>query len=91
MGLTIDVGDPRAAVMTGGGLTAGTFMGPDASVANGAQTIASIFDREGTPLVRFVRGTSGTTNIVVKDSDGVDWFITVATNGTLSASATVVV
>jgi hypothetical protein len=74
----------------GGGLTAGFFQGVDADSTNGAQTIASTFDREGTVLHKLVRGTSGTTNIVVVDSAGVPWFVSVATNGTLSASASVV-
>lgn len=90
MAVEISQGDPRAAYITGAGLTAGSFMGPDADATNGAQNIAAIFDREGTPLLRVVRGTSGTTNLVLKDSDGVDWFVSVSTGGVLSASATVV-
>lgn len=92
MAVTVDTGDTRAAyIMGAGGITQGFFQGPDADSTNGAQTIFSIFDREGTPLLRIVRGTSGTTNIVVKNSDGEDCFISVAADQTtLSSSATVV-
>lgn len=90
MALTVDVGDTRAAFLTGGAVTWQQPSGPDADSTNGAQTIGVLADREGNPLVRFVRGTSGTTNIVVVDSDGVPWFISVSTGGVLSASATVV-
>jgi len=69
MGLTISTGDARAAVITGGAMTWGNFWGVDASVANGAQTIAAIFDRESTTLHSVVRGTSGTANIAVAVSD----------------------
>jgi len=92
MGLTISTGDARAAVITGGAMTWGNFWGVDASVANGAQTIAAIFDRESTTLQRLVRGTSGTTNIVPVNVDAEDCFISVAANQTsLSSSDTVVV
>lgn len=90
MGLTIDTGDPRAAIIMGQGLTASFFSGPDADATNGAQQIWAIFDREGTPLVRAVRGTAGTTNLVVKDQLGADCFINVQSGTTLTASATVV-
>ncbi len=90
MGLTISTGDARAAYIMGGGITASYFSGFDADVTNGAQQIWAIFDREGTPLIRGVRGTSGTTNIVVKDQLGADCFINVQSGTTLTASATVV-
>lgn len=90
MGLTISNGDPRAAQMTGLGGTSAFVSGPDANSTNGAQQVAAIFDRESTALVRFVRGTAGTTNIVVKDADGVDWYIAVNTSGTISANAAAV-
>lgn len=92
MALTISSNDPRAALITGGAMTWGNFWGVDASVANGAQTIAAIFDRESTTLQRFVRGTSGTTNIVPVNVDAEDCFISVAADQTtLTSSATVVV
>lgn len=69
MGLTISAGDPRATQITDGRMTWGNFWGVDASVANGAQAIASIFDRESTAVVGFVRGTSGTANVAVAVSD----------------------
>lgn len=90
MGLTISNGDPRAAIITGAGLTAGFFSGMDADATNGAQTIASVFDREGTTLFRIVRGTGGTTNLVLKDDAGVDWFVVVSAAGVLSANAAAV-
>lgn len=91
MAVTISTGDARAAFITGGGLTQGFFQGVDADSTNGAQTIWSLFDREGTPLARLVRGTSGTTNLVLKNSDGEDCFVSVAADQTtLSSSATVV-
>jgi hypothetical protein len=92
MGLTIDTQDTRAALITGGAMTWGSFWGVDASVANGAQTIAAIFDREAKPLQQFVRGTSGTTNIVPTNVDGENCYISVAAyHTTLTSSATVVV
>lgn len=69
MGLTIVSNDPRAAAITDGRMTWGNFWGVDASVANGAQAIASIFDRESTTLFGVTRGTSGTANVVVALSD----------------------
>jgi len=95
MGLTISgnpASDTRAAIITGGAMTFGSFWGDDASVANGAQTIVAFFDRESTTLQRLVRGTSGTTNIVPVNVDAEDCFISVASNQTsLSSSTTVVV
>ena len=90
MGLTISAGDTRATYITGLGLTFGQMSGVDADSTNGAQNIAAFFDRESTPLVRFVRGTAGTTNLVVKDQLGADCFINVQSGTTLTASATVV-
>lgn len=90
MALEISTTDTRAAFLTGGAVTWQQPSGPDADATNGAQTIGVLADREGTPVVRFVRGTAGTVNIVIPDSDGVDWFISVSTGGVLSASATVV-
>lgn len=92
MGLTVSTGDARAAYLMGGGCTQHNAWGVDASVANGAQTEHVFADREGTPLLRIVRGTSGTTNLVVKNADAEDCFISVAADQTtLSSSATVVV
>ncbi len=89
MGLTISTGDPRAAFITGGGITNSYFSGFDADSTNGAQTIAAMFDREATPIFRIVRGTSGTTNLVVKNDQAEDCFITVASDQTtLTSSAT---
>lgn len=91
MGLTVSTGDARAAIITGGAMTWGSFWGVDADSSNGAQTIAAFFDREAAPLQRFVRGTSGTTNIVPVNSQAEDCFISVAADQTtLSSSATVV-
>lgn len=69
MGLTIVSNDPRAAAITDGRMTWGNFWGVDASVANGAQAIASIFDREATAAFGVVRGTSGTGNVAVPVTD----------------------
>jgi hypothetical protein len=72
MGLTISgnpAADTRATVITGGAMTWGSFWGVDASVANGAQVIAAMFDRESTTLFQAVRGTSGTANLGVAVSD----------------------
>lgn len=92
MGLTISTGDARAAKITGAGMTWGDFWGVDASVANGAQPIASFFDREGSAALRLLRGTSGSVNIVPANVDAEECFITVAADQTtLSSSATVVV
>lgn len=92
MGLTVSAGDPRATAITDGRMTWGNFWGVDASVANGAQAIASIFDRESTTLQTFIRGTSGTTNIVPVNVDGENCYITVAADQTtLTSSGTVVV
>lgn len=92
MGLTIAAGDTRAAQITGGAMTWGNFWGVDASVAAGAQPIASFFDRESASVLRLVRGTSGTTNVVATNSDAEDCFINVAADQTtLTSSATVVV
>lgn len=92
MGFTISTGDARAVAITGGAMTWGSFWGVDASVANGAQPIAAFFDREATSVMRLVRGTSGTTNLVETNVDAEDCFITVAADQTtLTSSATVVV
>ena len=94
MGLTISSGagsDPRAAQITGGGMTFGDFWGVDASVANGAQPVALFFDREGTAL-RVIRGTSGSTNLAVATVSTNVGFATADTAGTTwSVAAAVVV
>lgn len=93
MGLSIfgnPAADTRATFITGIGGTRSSFDGPPADATNGAQTIDSLFDRSGAPVMRIVRGTAGTTNIVVKDQLGADCFIQVQSGTTLTASATVV-
>jgi hypothetical protein len=91
MGFTITSTDTRAAQITGGGMTFGDFWGVDASAANGAQPVAQFFDREGTSVLRLIRGTSGTTNIVATNVDAEDCFISVAANQTSLTSAVAVV
>lgn len=90
MGLTISTNDTRAAFLTGGGATFIDSWGVDASVANGAQNEYTFCDREGLPLARLVRGTSGTTNLVMIDQLGAAAFVNVQSGTTLTASATVV-
>jgi hypothetical protein len=92
MAFTVTTGDPRAAFITGGYGSFSVAAGPYANSANGAQT-RFVFDGvSGTaPLLRIVRGTSGTTNLVLKNSDGEDCFVTVSSDQTtLTSSATVV-
>lgn len=91
MGLTVSTGDARAAQIMGAGGSVGFESGNDANSTNGAQTIWAIYDREGTPVLRVVRGVNGTTNLVLKNADGEDCFVSVAADQTtLSSSATVV-
>ena len=94
MGFTIGFSgtalDTRAALIGGTGMTFGDFWGVDASSANGAQPVATFFDREGLAPLRIVRGTAGTTNLVVIDQSAASGFVQVQTATTLTSSATVV-
>lgn len=91
MGLTISTSDTRSAFLMGQGLTFQDADNMAANATNGAQTRFVVADQASGVLFRIVRGTAGTTNLVLKDSAGVDWFITVApTTGALTSSATVV-
>lgn len=96
MGFTIGYSgtalDTRATQVTGYGMTFGDFWGVDASVANGAQPVASFYDREGVTALRVLRGTSGSTNLAVGTVSANIGHATADTNGTTwSVAAAVVV